>query len=146
MTRHHVPLPAKLRAVEDQLASFAASFPEAREDHPWGHRVYKAKRPIFVFLASDARGLHVTVKLPTSAVAALDRPFCEPTGYGMGRHGWVTASFDERDAAPLELLKAWITESYRAVAPKKLAAVLDGVAEKPKRKRASRATPRSPRR
>jgi hypothetical protein len=51
-------------------------------------------------------------------------PFAEPTGYGLGRGGWVTASFGERDNPPLELLREWLDESYRAVAPKKLASAI----------------------
>lgn len=125
------PIETRLRQAEDELAKFALSFPETFEDNPWGHRAFKAKKPIFVFLVLDVRGLCVTVKLPDSNVAALDRPFCEPTGYGMAKHGWVTATFEAHDAVPLELLRAWITESFRAVAPKKLVAAFDGVSSAP---------------
>jgi hypothetical protein len=55
---------------------------------------------------------------------ALDYPFAKPTGYGLGKSGWVTASFDDGAAAPLEVLLAWVDESFRAVAPKKLVAAL----------------------
>jgi predicted DNA-binding protein (MmcQ/YjbR family) len=55
-------------------------------------------------------------------VAALMLPFAEPTHYGLGKSGWVTAQFGVRDEIPLALLREWIDESYRAVAPKKLIA------------------------
>ena len=46
--------------------------------------------------------------------------------YGLGRSGWVTARFQRSDKIPLVLLRTWIEESYQAVAPKKLAALLGG--------------------
>lgn len=58
-------------------------------------------------------------KLPRSKETALNESFTEPTHYGLGRHGWVTANFTV-DAPNVSALKAWIEESYRAVAPKKL--------------------------
>ena len=48
-----------------------------------------------------------------------------PTAYGLGRSGWVTVRFQRSNRIPLALLRTWIEESYQAVAPKKLAALLD---------------------
>ena len=45
--------------------------------------------------------------------------------YGMGRSGWVTDSLTRAGELPPALLKGWIEESYRAVAPKKLLASLE---------------------
>ncbi len=56
---------------------------------------------------------------------AVDLPFAEPTGYGLGKSGWVTASFTKVADVPLDLLKSWIDESYRAIAPKKLVKLLE---------------------
>jgi plasmid replication initiation protein len=50
--------------------------------------------------------------------------FAEPSGYGLGKSGWVTAVFDGNDV-PGELLVEWLDESYRAVAPKRLVKQLD---------------------
>ena len=41
------------------------------------------------------------------------------------KHGWVTLLIMRDDQLPLQLLEAWIDESYRAVAPKRLLAELD---------------------
>jgi predicted DNA-binding protein (MmcQ/YjbR family) len=108
------------------LRDLALGLPEAAEEFPWGDRVVKVRGKIFVFLgrASDGDGLSVTVKLPASRDYALDRDFAAPTGYGLGRAGWVTCRFAAADPVPLDLLKAWLHESYRAVAPKKLSALL----------------------
>jgi predicted DNA-binding protein (MmcQ/YjbR family) len=118
-----------LARIAEAVLAHALSLPGAWEDHPWGERVAKVGTKVFLFFGKDsARGesLVIAVKLPTSSIAALDRPECEPTGYGLGRHGWVSARFERGDAPDVDLLHAWIEESYRAVAPKKLVAQLDG--------------------
>jgi hypothetical protein len=66
------------------------------------------------------------VKLPQSRAVALMLPFTEPTGYGLGKSGWVSARFPDGKPLPVPMLKAWIDESYRAQAPKKLVATLSG--------------------
>ena len=111
-----------LEALEQELKDYAMTFPETRVDNPWGHIAVKVKEKVFVFLGGEkgADELSVTVKLPTSRDMASDLPFTEPTGYGMGKHGWVTARFTKVADVPMELLRAWIDESYRAIAPKKL--------------------------
>jgi hypothetical protein len=70
------------------------------------------------------------VKLPALFETALTLPFTAPTGYGLGRARWVTARFEARDKPPVDLLQGWIAQSYRAVAPKRLGASLDGKAAK----------------
>jgi predicted DNA-binding protein (MmcQ/YjbR family) len=118
---------ADLRSVARRLRGFALSLPGATEDFPWGERVAKVKGKVFVFLGADpvpGGGMGFSVKLPVSSEEALDLPFTEPTGYGLGKSGWVTARFEPKDAPPVEILESWILESYRAVAPKKLLAEL----------------------
>jgi predicted DNA-binding protein (MmcQ/YjbR family) len=117
-----------LRKASRALRAFALSLPGATEDFPWGERVAKVRGRVFVFLGTDPRPggpMGLSVKLPESGVDALDLPFTKPTGYGLGKSGWVTATFEAQDEPPVEILKGWIRESYRAVAPKKLAAELD---------------------
>jgi len=82
-------------------------------------------------------GLGFSVKLPVSAASALEMPFTEPTGYGLGKHGWVTAQFPTSDEVPLDLLREWIDESFRAVAPKSVLAQLEA-GETIERRRKSR--------
>jgi predicted DNA-binding protein (MmcQ/YjbR family) len=110
------------RRTEALLREFALAYPGAHEDFPWGERVVKVKGKVFVFLNRTGDTLHVTVKLPDSGLIALGLPFTKPTGYGLGKSGWVSATFGPRDTAPVEMLQRWIDESYRAVAPKRLAA------------------------
>jgi predicted DNA-binding protein (MmcQ/YjbR family) len=111
--------------ADTALRAFALSYPGAHEDFPWGERVVKVGKKVFVFLGSGGGGVSLSVKLPRSATLALSLPFASPTGYGLGKAGWVSARFGPREGPPVELLKQWIDESYRAVAPKKLLLVLD---------------------
>jgi len=119
---------ARLRADARVLREFALSLPGATEDFPWGERVAKVGGKVFVFLGADpvpGGPLSLSVKLPVSGSEALDLPFTKPTGYGLGKSGWVTAAFEDGEPPPVGVLRTWILESYRAVAPKKLAAELD---------------------
>ncbi len=116
----------RFHAAEHAIREHALGFPQAHEDFPWGHRAFRVGRKVFLFLAWDDGVFSLTAKLPPSSqVMALSLPFAEPTGYGMGKSGWVTARFSGRDAVPVPLLCRWVDESYRAIAPRKLAALLD---------------------
>jgi predicted DNA-binding protein (MmcQ/YjbR family) len=118
-------LKAPANRHEAQLRKFALSFPETVEEFPWGHRAIKVRSKTFVFLAGDSSGLSLSVKLPSSRGVALTLPFAQPTGYGLGKSGWVTASFPKGKKPPLDLLEEWIEESYRAIAPKRLVSSLE---------------------
>lgn len=116
--------------IAARLRDFALRYPETREDFPWGERVAKVRDKVFVFLGRDDDA-GITVKLPSSGLMALSLPFASPTGYGLGKSGWVTARFGPGDQPPVELLEKWIDESYRAVAPKELVKALDQPAARP---------------
>jgi predicted DNA-binding protein (MmcQ/YjbR family) len=108
----------------ESLRQFALGYPGAHEDHPWGETVVKVGKKVFVFLGKPQEGVSLSVKLPRSATLALSLPFASPTGYGLGKSGWVSVQFGKREKAPLDMLRQWIDESYRAVAPKTLVARL----------------------
>jgi predicted DNA-binding protein (MmcQ/YjbR family) len=117
--------PPDPRSLEGVLRKRALAFPEATEDFPWGERAIKVRGKAFLFLRGEGTTVSFSVKLPQSAADALELSYVEPTHYGLGKHGWVTATVDAAREAPVETFAAWLTESYRAVAPKKLAAALD---------------------
>jgi predicted DNA-binding protein (MmcQ/YjbR family) len=106
------------------LRKFALSYPEATEHMPWGHHAIKVKGKSFLFLAADAETFSLSAKLPSSGGVALKLPFASPTEYGLGRSGWVTARFPRGARVPLDVLRLWVDESYRAIAPKRLVARL----------------------
>jgi len=112
--------PAQLRK---RLLDYAVGLPEARVDHPWGEDVAKVRGKIFAFFGTaDGDEPGMGVKLPESNALALSQPGVTPTGYGLGKAGWVSMRLT--DEMPFEMLRDWIDESYRAVAPKKLGASL----------------------
>lgn len=104
-----------------RLVDYALTLPGASEHHPWGDIAIKVKGKSFVFLSGgrSGTGCAITAKLPESGGAVLSiYEFASPAGYNLGKSGWVSAEFPEGEAAPLDLLKGWIDESYRAIAPR----------------------------
>lgn len=115
----------------EHVRLYALGFPEAHEDHPWGECAIKVRGRTFLFLGGTESELRLSVKLPHSNEFALEYPFAQPTPYGLGKSGWVTAHFGPRTKPPLDILEAWIGESYRAVAPKSLLAKLPDKSRSP---------------
>lgn len=113
---------------EMTLRDWALAYPSTHEDFPWGHRVIKVKGKAFIFLGNEPDKVSLSVKLPHSNAAALMMPFATPTGYGLGKSGWVSAAFSKGEKPPMEMLRQWLDESYRAVAPKKLVAQIGSTA------------------
>ena len=104
-----------------------AKYPSAHLKSPWpGHLDLAVKDKTFAYLSVDGEPFRISAKLPHSASAALMLPFTKPTEYGLGKSGWVSAAFPDGEEPPMDLMLAWIDESYRAQAPKKLVAELDG--------------------
>lgn len=119
---------APLAQLAADMRAYGLSLPEAYEDFPWGERVLKVRKKVFAFLGSEARladMLSFSVKLPDSGQALLALPFAQPTGYNLGKSGWVSVSCTPDQPFPLELIQEWLRESYRAVAPKKLSRSLE---------------------
>jgi len=103
----------------------AVGFPEAWEDHPWEETVVKVGKKVFLFCGgADPDDPPITVKLQDSHEQALHLG-AQPAGYGLGRAGWVTVACS---AVPGPILEDWVEESYRIVAPKRVAARLDEAA------------------
>ncbi len=127
-----------IRTVRSKLREFALGLPETHEDLPWGERVVKVNKKVFVFLGRDIDPhFGLSVKLPTSGKAALRMPFASPTGYGLGKSGWVSAKLDDKSQASFEMLRDWVRESYCAIAPKALAdRITDAISAKKAAKKA----------
>jgi predicted DNA-binding protein (MmcQ/YjbR family) len=108
-----------------KLEEIVGRLPEAiRVDiEAWdGEPTFRVNNKNFVFTDKTASG--ISVKLPkdeAEAVVATD-PGAEPTGYGLGRHGWVSVQIGKKPtAARWREIEEWVRTSYTMVAPKKLA-------------------------
>jgi predicted DNA-binding protein (MmcQ/YjbR family) len=119
------------KTTRRHVLRFALGLPGAWEDHPWDEDVAKVGSKVFVFAGiADSEHPGMTVKMRESHDHALSVPGAAPTGYGLGKSGWVTIPF-QAATPPLDVLKDWVEESYRLVAAKKLVAELD---ERPPRR------------
>ena len=130
---------------EEMLRQYALSLPETHEDFPWGERVIKVNKKVFLFMGKDGPALSLSVKLPDSGGAALSLPFTNPTAYGLGKSGWVSAHFPSDDLPPFEMLRQWVEESYRAIAPARLVKAMKdttGLLAPPQTGSEERATPK----
>ena len=108
-------------AVLLALRAHGLAFPGAHTKSPWpDHLDLAVNDKTFAYLSLEGQPLSVSCKLPFSKDDALALPYTKPTGYGLGKSGWVSASFSDAHPPDLEMLKAWLEESYRAQAPKRL--------------------------
>jgi YjbR len=114
-----------------ELRAFGLAYPGAHLKSPWpGHLDLAVNDKTFAYLSLEGEPLGISCKLPRSRAMALMLPFCKPAAYGLGKSGWVAASFPDPDV-DVGMLKAWIDESYRAQAPKRLAATIGAPEAKP---------------
>jgi predicted DNA-binding protein (MmcQ/YjbR family) len=117
-----------------RLERIVARLPEAErvDIEAWGGEpTFRVRGKNFVFTDRIARA--ISVKLPkdeAAAVVATD-PRAEPTGYGLGRHGWVSIELgDAADQSRWQEVEEWVRTSYTLVAPRSLAKVVlaaDGI-------------------
>lgn len=125
----------RLAAAQEKLRRHGLSLPEAVEDHPWGHIALKVRKKAFVFMSGaefHEGKFSITVKLPRSGeIAKATLGEVEAAGYGLGKSGWVTARYAARDRIDIAMLCDWIDQSYCAIAPKKLAALLQSALPRP---------------
>ena len=111
-------------AALKELRAFGLDYPGAHTKSPWpGHLDLAVNDKTFAYLSVEGDPFHISCKLPHSAEEALSLPFVTPAAYGLGKSGWVNAELPN-GPVPIELFQAWIDESYRAQAPKRLLASL----------------------
>lgn len=108
-----------------KLEQIVSRLPDAsRVDiEAWGGEpTFRVNGKNFVFTNSDATSLTVKLsKEEAEAVVSTDEN-AVPTGYGLGRSGWVTVTIGRRvSKARWREVEEWVRTSYILVAPKKLA-------------------------
>ena len=113
-----------MAGAREKLLDFALTLPETADARPWEDDVVvKVRGKIFLFLGPEG-SRRFSVKLAESHAHALAIDGAQPTGYGLGRSGWVTVPLRAQGLSP-DVLRDWVEESYRIVAPKRLVAELD---------------------
>ncbi len=118
--------------AEAELTAFGLSLPETSIGPGWATtRVLKVRSQMF-FVFGDRNEqpneLTIIVKLPISAGMVQDLYFVRESKGWFKQHDWVIAHFDAEDDVLTELptLKGWMTQSYCAMASKKLAKLVRG--------------------
>jgi len=110
----------------EELRAFGLSFPDAHRKSPWpDHDDLAVNDKTFAYLPGKGKPFSLSCKLPYTGYEALQLPFAKPTAYGLGKSGWVSLSPASDEIPSLDQLKAWVEESYRAQAPRKLVKQLD---------------------
>src|SRR4051812_3260563 len=112
-----------LATIARKLRSHSLAYPATTEAFPWGESAFKVKGKTFVFMRADPDELSFSVKLTKSRKQALALAGSEPTHYGLGAKGWVTLRPSAK--TDVDLLLAFVDESYRAIAPKRVLGELD---------------------
>jgi predicted DNA-binding protein (MmcQ/YjbR family) len=121
---------------EQRIEAMVDRLPEAvRVDiEAWGGEpTFRVNGKNFVFAGGEFRS--ISVKLPkeeATATVASDQAVT-PTGYGLGKHGWVSVELPATpSAARWTQVEEWIRTSFTLVAPKRLARLVleeDGIEE-----------------
>ena len=113
-------------AIVEALRSWGLTLPGAHRKSPWpDHDDLAVKDKTFAYLPGKEKPFSLSCKLPYTGYEALQLPYAEPTGYGLGKSGWVSFNPPDGQVPGIEQLKAWVEESYRAQAPRKLVKELD---------------------
>ena len=117
--------------AEAELAAYGLSFPETRVGPGWTitRALYVRKKMFAVFGATGEPldALTLILKLPISAEVAEQLTWVRPARGWYKQHHWVTAHFgaDDDVLAEMATLRGWLKQSYVAVAPKKLAKLVE---------------------
>ena len=112
---------SRLEAIVGRLPEVVRVDIEAWNDEP----TFRVNGKNFIFTNPDATSL--SVKLPKEEAAAVvetDR-HVEPTGYGLGRHGWISVTIPNRSSERRwQEIEEWIRTSYTLIAPKRLGRIV----------------------
>jgi hypothetical protein len=112
--------------AEAELTAYGLTLPGAEAGAGWAlTRALYVTRKMFAVFGAKAEPLDeltITVKLPISAEMVGDLYFVRESRGWYKQHDWVIAHFgpDDDVIAELTTLKAWLKQSYMAIAPKRL--------------------------
>jgi hypothetical protein len=108
-----------------RLEDIVSRLPQAErvDVEEWGdHPTFRVSGKNFVFSDHEARKLSVKLSKDEAEVVVATDDHVDPAGYGLGRHGWIGLTLEERPSdGRWRQVEEWIRTSYTLVAPKKLA-------------------------
>lgn len=113
--------------AEAELTRFGLTLPETDVGPGWPPTRALRVRGRMFFVFGDRNeptgALTMIMKLPISAEMVQELYFVRESKGWFKQYNWVIARFDQEDdiLAEMETLKAWLIQSYCAMAPKKLA-------------------------
>lgn len=116
--------------AETDLIAYGLTLPETDTAHGWAMtRTLRVKDRMFAIFGDKAQPLDqltVITKLPISFEMVQELYFVRESRGWYRQHNWVIAHFgpDDDIAAELDTLKAWLRQSYRAMATKRLARLI----------------------
>ena len=119
------------RATPARLREIALSLPGTIEGNSCNKAAFKAGSKNFFFLGEGAGpgagSFTIMLKLTeTASLAEVEELRASSTGeFSVGKNGWLSGEFARGEGPPAKTFQAWIEESFRALAPKKLVAELD---------------------
>lgn len=117
----------------EQVRAICLGFPEATEKKAWGHPTFRVRDKIFASIgyyeSGPGIGAGIGVEVMTmkavegeqEVLLAQGHPFFYPKY--VGPKGWIGVVLD--DGADFEEIAELVEDSYRQIAPRKLAACLD---------------------
>ncbi len=106
----------------DRLRRIALVLPEAAEKETWGEVTFRVRDKMFGITGYDAKRLSVKATLEDQAELVATEPWIAVAPY-TGKHGWV--QLDLTGTPDWTLVEELLRDSWRLVAPKRLAATLD---------------------
>ena len=108
-----------------RLEAIVARLPEAQrvDIEAWGDEpTFRVRGKNFIFTDQAASGVSVKLSKDEAAAVVATDPRAQPTGYGLGRHGWVSIEIGaDADDSRWQQVEEWVRTSYTLVAPKSLA-------------------------
>jgi hypothetical protein len=113
--------------AEADLTAFGLTLPETTAGPGWTvtRALYVRGKMFAIFggKGEPADALTMIVKLPVSAEMVQDLYFVRESKGWFKQHNWIIAHFgpDDDIAAELSTLRAWLLQSWCAIAPKRLA-------------------------
>ena len=107
----------------DRLRRIALALPETTEVLTWEeHPTFRVRDKIFVISGATADSITVKATKEDQQALVASEPRIGVAPY-VGRHGWVSVDLTGR-GLDWSMVEELVRESYRLIAPKKLAALL----------------------